>query len=36
VIGKDENGKLVMRGLFIGDDFECFELAAKLSLEPLL
>jgi len=33
VIGKDENGKLVMRGLFIGDDFECFELAAKLSLE---
>ncbi len=33
VIGKDENGKLVMRGLFIGDDFECFKLAADLSLE---
>jgi hypothetical protein len=33
VIGKDENGNLVMRGLFIGDDYECFELAAKLSLE---
>ncbi|MBU1101840.1 MAG: DUF2088 domain-containing protein [Bacteroidetes bacterium] len=33
VIGKDDNGKLVVRGLFIGDDFECFEKAAKLSLE---
>ncbi len=33
VIAKDENGKLVMRGLYIGDDYECFELAAKLSLE---
>jgi nickel-dependent lactate racemase len=33
VIGKDENGKLVMRGLFIGDDFECFKLAADLSLK---
>lgn len=33
VIGKDENGKLVMRGLFIGDDFECFKLAAELSLQ---
>jgi nickel-dependent lactate racemase len=33
VIGKDGNNNLVMRGLFIGDDFECFELAAKLSLE---
>lgn len=33
VIGKDENGKLVMRGLYIGDDFECFKLAADLSLK---
>jgi len=33
VIGKDENGKLVMKGLFIGDDFECFKLAADLSLK---
>ncbi|MFH1197262.1 MAG: lactate racemase domain-containing protein [bacterium] len=33
VIGKDKNGNLVMRGLFIGDDYECFELAADLSLK---
>lgn len=33
VIGKDANGKLVMRGMFIGDDFECYKLAADLSLE---
>lgn len=33
VISKDETGKLVMRGLFIGDDYECFERAAELSLE---
>ncbi|MCB9207089.1 MAG: DUF2088 domain-containing protein [Ignavibacteriales bacterium] len=33
VIGKDENGKLVVRGLFIGNDFECFKLAADLSLK---
>lgn len=33
VIGKDENGKLVVRGLFIGDDEECFERAAELSLK---
>lgn len=33
VIAKDETGKLVMRGLFIGDDYECFERAAELSLE---
>lgn len=33
VIGKDKNNDLVMRGLFIGDDYECFDLAAKLSLE---
>ena len=25
VVGKDENGKLVVRGLFIGDDMECGE-----------
>ena len=33
VIDKDETGKLVMRGLYIGDDYECFDLAAKLSIE---
>ncbi len=33
VIGKDENGKLVVRGLFIGDDYECFNLAAEFSLK---
>ena len=33
VIGKDRNGKLVVRGLFIGDDFECFQLASDLSLK---
>lgn len=33
VIGKDENNKLVMRGLYIGDDYECFNLAAGLSLK---
>ncbi len=33
VVGKDDRGKLVVRGLYIGDDAECFELAAKLSLE---
>ena len=33
VIGKDKNNDLVMRGLFIGDDYECFEMAAQLSLE---
>ena len=33
VIGKDDSGKLVMRGLFIGDDYECFKLAADLSLK---
>ena len=29
----DETGELVTRGLFIGDDFECFEKASALSLE---
>jgi len=33
VIGKNENDDLVIRGLFIGDDYECFERAAELSLE---
>ncbi|RPI72350.1 MAG: D-mannonate epimerase, partial [Ignavibacteriales bacterium] len=33
VIGKDENDRLVMRGLYIGDDYECFNLAAALSLK---
>ncbi len=27
------SGKMVTRGLFIGDDFECFEKASQLSLE---
>jgi hypothetical protein len=33
VISKDDNGKLVIKGLFIGDDIECFNLAAELSLK---
>lgn len=33
VIGPDGNGGLATRGLFIGDDAECFERAADLSLE---
>lgn len=33
VVGRDENGDLVTRGLFIGDDMECFEKAAELSLK---
>jgi nickel-dependent lactate racemase len=33
VVDKDENGKLVVRGLFIGDDIECYNLAADLSLK---
>jgi hypothetical protein len=33
VIGRDENGKLVIRGLFIGDDEEVFTLAAELSIK---
>ena len=33
VIGKDENGNLVIKGLYIGDDYECFKLAADLSLK---
>src|SRR5580698_9973072 len=33
VVGKNDAGKLVIRGLYIGDDVECFELAAALSLQ---
>lgn len=33
VIAKDESGKLVIRGMFIGFDDECFKRAAELSLE---
>jgi len=33
VVGKNNAGELVIRGMYIGDDVECFELAAKLSLE---
>jgi nickel-dependent lactate racemase len=31
VVGKDARGDLVIRGLFIGDDTECFNRAAELS-----
>lgn len=33
VIGKNEKNELVIRGLFIGDDYECFKLAADLSVK---
>ncbi len=33
VVGRDARGKLVVRGLFIGDDVECFKLASELSLK---
>jgi len=33
VIGRDDQGKLVVRGLFVGDDEEVFRLAAELSLK---
>jgi len=33
VRGKDEAGRLVTRGLFVGDDVECFERASELSLK---
>jgi nickel-dependent lactate racemase len=33
VVSKNAAGELVMRGLFIGDDNECFERAAALSLK---
>ena len=33
VVGKTVNGRLVLRGLFVGDDNECFERAAALSIQ---
>ncbi|HEX2975370.1 MAG TPA: lactate racemase domain-containing protein [Bacteroidales bacterium] len=33
VIGRDDNGKLVIRGLYIGDDEEAFIMAAGLSIK---
>ena len=33
VVNKNAAGKLVMRGMYVGDDSECFELAAALSLK---
>ena len=33
VVAKNSVGKLVIRGLYIGDDAECFERAAALSLQ---
>ncbi len=33
VIDMDENGELNTRGLFIGDDYECFQAASDLSLK---
>jgi nickel-dependent lactate racemase len=33
VVSKNAAGKLVMNGLYIGDDLECFERAAELSLK---
>jgi hypothetical protein len=33
VVSKNDAGDLVIRGMYIGDDAECFELAAELSLK---
>jgi nickel-dependent lactate racemase len=33
VVGKNATGELVLRGMFVGDDAECFERAAELSLQ---
>jgi nickel-dependent lactate racemase len=33
VIGKNAAGRQVIRGLFVGDDIECFERASELSLK---
>lgn len=33
VVGRDDSGKLVIRGLYIGDDYEVFKLACDLSLK---
>jgi nickel-dependent lactate racemase len=33
VVGKNAAGKLVVRGMYVGDDSKCFERAAELSLK---
>ncbi|MGB8261839.1 MAG: lactate racemase domain-containing protein [Terracidiphilus sp.] len=33
VVDRDASGRLVVRGLFVGDDVECFHRAAELSLK---
>jgi nickel-dependent lactate racemase len=33
VVGRNEDGRLAVRGLFIGDDDECFHKASELSLK---
>lgn len=33
VLSKADDGQMKLRGLFIGDDFECFQRAAELALE---
>ncbi len=33
VVSRGEDGELKVRGLFVGDDTECFDLAAELSLK---
>lgn len=33
VVDKNENGELAIKGLYIGDDYECFKLASQLSLK---
>ncbi len=33
VIARDDKGKLVIRGLYIGDDYEVFKLASELSIK---
>ena len=33
VVGQDADGQLIVRGLFVGDDEECFHRAAELSLK---
>ena len=33
VVGKNEAGETVTRGLFVGDDLECFQRASELSLK---
>lgn len=33
VIGRNGNNKLAIRGLFVGDDYECFKMASELSLK---